>query len=189
MPGVKLSTSSRDGRVVVALRGHLDVSGAAETGAAITAAVPSQYLVVGLPALDFTGAGQLEAALNSRVTIEQGNGKLAGRYGTSMGYAFTMPRNHPRNAGQHLADVARAIVSGATAEFRPRHGTSRIASAREQREELCCDPAGTAASAVNCRPRCGGPARQRKTPSPRRAIARCRPMAREIRPTGPPLRS
>lgn len=63
-----------------------------------------------------------------------------------------------------------------------------IYSTREHEEAQCCDPTGMATTAVNCQPRCGAPARQRRTPSPRRAIARCWPTAREIRPTGPPSR-
>jgi hypothetical protein len=43
MPGVELSTSACDGHVVVALRGELDVTGAAEAEAAITAQVRDQY--------------------------------------------------------------------------------------------------------------------------------------------------
>lgn len=64
-----------------------------------------------------------------------------------------------------------------------------IYSTRKHEEAQWCDPTGTATTAVNCQPRCGAPARQRRTPSPRRAIARCWPTAREIRPTGPPSRS
>jgi hypothetical protein len=39
MPGVELSTSACDGHVVVALRGDLDGTGAADAGAAIVALV------------------------------------------------------------------------------------------------------------------------------------------------------
>jgi hypothetical protein len=39
MPGVELSNGARDGHVVVALRGELDVTGAADVEAAITALV------------------------------------------------------------------------------------------------------------------------------------------------------
>jgi anti-anti-sigma regulatory factor len=39
MSDIELETSARDGHVVVALRGELDVSGAADVQAAITAAL------------------------------------------------------------------------------------------------------------------------------------------------------
>jgi hypothetical protein len=44
MPGVELSTRACEGHVVVALRGDLDIIGAADAGAAITAlVVPDRY--------------------------------------------------------------------------------------------------------------------------------------------------
>jgi GAF domain-containing protein len=64
-----------------------------------------------------TVAEQLQAALNSRVMIEQAKGKLAERYGIDMERAFTMLRDHARNTNQRLTDVARDFVTGATAEF------------------------------------------------------------------------
>jgi hypothetical protein len=33
---------------------------------------------------------------------------------------------------------------------------------REQKDARCCDPAGTAATVMNCPPRCGAPARKRR---------------------------
>ena len=64
-------------------------------------------------------AEQLQAALNSRVVIEQAKGKLAERLGTDMDRAFSMLREHARNTSQRLTDVARDFVNGATAEFPP----------------------------------------------------------------------
>jgi anti-sigma B factor antagonist len=62
MPGVELSTSARDGHVVVALRGDLDITGAADTGAAITALVePGRCLIIDMSALDFIDCGSLAA--------------------------------------------------------------------------------------------------------------------------------
>jgi anti-sigma B factor antagonist len=64
MPGVELQTSARDGHVVVALRGELDVSGAASVEAAIMAAVvPGQSLIVDMSALDFMDCASLSALL------------------------------------------------------------------------------------------------------------------------------
>ena len=66
-----------------------------------------------------TVAEQLQAALNSRVMIEQAKGKLAERYGINMDRAFTMLRDYARNTNQHLTDVARDFVTGGSAEFPP----------------------------------------------------------------------
>jgi transcriptional regulator with GAF, ATPase, and Fis domain len=66
-----------------------------------------------------TIAEQLQAALNSRVAIEQAKGKLAERLSIDTDRAFTLLRDHARNTNQHLTDVARHFVDGATAEFPP----------------------------------------------------------------------
>jgi GAF domain-containing protein len=55
---------------------------------------------------------QLQAALNSRVIIEQAKGKLAERLGTDMNQAFTILRDHARNTNQRLSDVARNFING-----------------------------------------------------------------------------
>jgi transcriptional regulator with GAF, ATPase, and Fis domain len=64
-------------------------------------------------------AEQLQAALNSRVIIEQAKGKLAERLSIDMDRAFTMLRDYARTTNQYLTDVARAFVEGATADFPP----------------------------------------------------------------------
>ena len=64
MPGVELGTSACDGHVVVALRGDLDVLGAADAEAAITAqVVPGRCLIIDMSALDFIDCGSLGALL------------------------------------------------------------------------------------------------------------------------------
>ncbi|HXL90387.1 MAG TPA: GAF and ANTAR domain-containing protein [Streptosporangiaceae bacterium] len=65
-------------------------------------------------------AEQLQAALNSRVVIEQAKGKLAERLSVDMDRAFAMLREYSRKSNQRLTDVARDFVNGATADFPPR---------------------------------------------------------------------
>ena len=55
---------------------------------------------------------QLQAALNSRVVIEQAKGKLAERLGLDMAQAFNLLRDFARSRNLRLSDVARAFVDG-----------------------------------------------------------------------------
>ena len=55
---------------------------------------------------------QLQAALNSRVIIEQAKGKLAERLGVDMDQAFALLRDRARATNRRLSDLARAIVDG-----------------------------------------------------------------------------
>ncbi len=55
---------------------------------------------------------QLQAALNSRVIIEQAKGKLAERLGLDMDQAFTLLRDRARTSNRRLSDLARAFIDG-----------------------------------------------------------------------------
>ncbi|MFF1411981.1 GAF and ANTAR domain-containing protein [Streptomyces sp. NPDC058289] len=55
---------------------------------------------------------QLQAALNSRVLIEQAKGKLAERQGIGMEEAFTALRSYARAHNRRLSDLAGAFIAG-----------------------------------------------------------------------------
>jgi transcriptional regulator with GAF, ATPase, and Fis domain len=59
-------------------------------------------------------AEQLQAALNSRVIIEQAKGMLAERGQIDLAEAFDVLRAHARSRQQRLSDLARDVVAGAT---------------------------------------------------------------------------
>ena len=67
-----------------------------------------------------TLAEQLQAALNSRVVIEQAKGKLAERAGLDMDQAFTLLREQARSTNQRLTDVARHVIDNPAADLPPR---------------------------------------------------------------------
>jgi anti-anti-sigma factor len=71
MPGVELTTSACDGHLVVAWCGDLDVTGAADAEAAITALVAGgQYLVIDMSALGFLDCGALGALLRAQAQAQ-----------------------------------------------------------------------------------------------------------------------
>jgi AmiR/NasT family two-component response regulator len=55
---------------------------------------------------------QLSEALANRVVIEQAKGMIAERHGQPVDAAFGALRHHARCHNQHLAEVARGVVSG-----------------------------------------------------------------------------
>ncbi|HEV8556243.1 MAG TPA: GAF and ANTAR domain-containing protein [Actinophytocola sp.] len=57
-------------------------------------------------------AAQLQAALHSRVLIEQAKGLLAERLGIPLDDAFALMRQHARSHGRKLGDIASAVLDG-----------------------------------------------------------------------------
>jgi len=77
MQGVELITGVRDGHVVAALRGELDVTGAVGAEAAITALVePRQFLIIDTSALDFIDCSSLGGLLRVRELARRGGGDV-----------------------------------------------------------------------------------------------------------------
>jgi len=74
-------------------------------------------------------ATQLQAALTSRVLLEQAKGMLAQRAGLTMDQAFQLMRAYARSNNQRLSDVAARIIDGSLDKDllakvrRPRPGT------------------------------------------------------------------
>ena len=60
---------------------------------------------------------QLQAALNSRVIIEQAKGKLAERRGLDMDTAFSTLRHYARDRNLRLSDLAQAFIDSSPADF------------------------------------------------------------------------
>lgn len=57
---------------------------------------------------------QLQAALNSRIVIEQAKGVIAERQGLDMDQSFTLLRTAARSTNRRLSDLAEEVVSGRT---------------------------------------------------------------------------
>jgi GAF domain-containing protein len=57
-------------------------------------------------------AEQLQAALDSRVVLEQAKGILAERCGVPMDAAFALMRSYARNRNRLLSDIAREVIEG-----------------------------------------------------------------------------
>jgi len=73
---------------------------------------------------------QLQAALNSRVIIEQAKGKLAERLGIDVNQAFTLLRDQARNRNQRLSDLARAFIDDTQTMTDPASGSTETSRAR-----------------------------------------------------------
>ncbi|MEU5265524.1 GAF and ANTAR domain-containing protein [Amycolatopsis sp. NPDC021455] len=54
---------------------------------------------------------ELQAAITSRVVLEQAKGFVSERLGVDLATAFTLLRDHARRHGLRLTDVARAVVT------------------------------------------------------------------------------
>jgi GAF domain-containing protein len=67
---------------------------------------------------------QLQAALNSRVVIEQAKGKLAERLGLDMDQAFGVLRDDARARNLRLSELARGFIDGTQAITRPDPGNT-----------------------------------------------------------------
>ncbi|MEC4018562.1 ANTAR domain-containing protein [Streptomyces sp. H27-D2] len=59
-----------------------------------------------------TLSAQLQAALESRVVIEQAKGIIAARGGVSMDAAFARLRAHARRHGIRLTTLAHGVIDG-----------------------------------------------------------------------------
>jgi hypothetical protein len=68
---------------------------------------------------------QSQAALNSRVVIEQAKGKLAERLGVDMDQAFTLLRDRARTGNRRLSDLAQAFIDGTESLTGPDSSKSR----------------------------------------------------------------
>ena len=77
MQGIELKASACDGHVVVALRGELDITDAADAEAAITALMArGQYLIIDMSALDFIDCSSLGALLRVQRQARAGGGDV-----------------------------------------------------------------------------------------------------------------
>jgi anti-anti-sigma factor len=96
MPGVELKASVRDGLTVVALRGDLDITGAADAEAATAALVASgQTLIIDISALDVIDCAPLRALLRVQTLARRGGGDVV--------LAAPQPQPRPR---PHLLRLA-----------------------------------------------------------------------------------
>lgn len=75
MAGGELIARARDGHAVVALRGEMDITGAAAAEAALGGLLArGRYLVIDMSALDFIDCGALGALRRVRALARRGGG-------------------------------------------------------------------------------------------------------------------
>ncbi|MEU4222203.1 GAF and ANTAR domain-containing protein [Actinoplanes sp. NPDC026623] len=123
------------------MRLRTDVIGALNLFGVAPGALDSERLRVGQALADIATVGlmqqrairrrdvlseQLQAALNSRVLIEQAKGLLAERLQVNVGEAFTILRSSARTRNRRLSDLARALVEGTERLPRPGPDTRTI---------------------------------------------------------------
>ena len=126
MPGAELTASVRDGHVVVVLRGELDITGAADAEAAITALLArGQYLIIDMSALDFIDCSSLGALLRVQGLARGGGGDVV----------LAAPQPHVRRllalTGMDEVFCVQASVAAAVAGIgsrRRRHPWRRLAA-------------------------------------------------------------
>lgn len=87
-----------------------DIAAAQALADIATIAIIQHQIVIDAQTLN----SQLNAALNSRVVIEQAKGKIAQATGSDMDHAFRQLRSHARNHNLRLADLASRIAEGTT---------------------------------------------------------------------------
>ena len=125
MPGVGLEASVGDGHVVVVLRGDLDVTGAADAGAAIAALVArGQRLVIDMSALDFMDCAALGALLKVRALARNRGGDVV------LAAPQPLPRRVLALTGTDMVFCVQASVAAAvagTASHRARYLWRRFA--------------------------------------------------------------
>lgn len=80
-------------------------------------------------------AGQLQAALESRVTIEQAKGVLAGELGCTVEQAYEMLRDHARRNRVSLRSVADAVVHLGLRPPAPRPSVTARAGRPDEEEQ------------------------------------------------------
>lgn len=99
-----------------------------------------------------TLAEQLQAALNSRVVIEQAKGKLAERQGIGMDAAFGLLRDQARNNNQRLTDIARQFIDSGNTDFLPFAALVTDTPATPEKPCPDADPAGDQRQEARRRP-------------------------------------
>jgi anti-anti-sigma factor len=120
VPGVELTASVCDGHAVVAVRGELDITGAADAEAAITALVArGRLVIIDMAALDFIDCASLGALLRVRGLARRDGGDVV----------LAAPQPHVLRllalTGNDEVFWVQASVEAAVAGIASRRGTTR----------------------------------------------------------------